>query len=369
MIRKVFFLYLLVGTISLFAREAEHEFVKDLKEQWLIYRDGQFKPYISTETNATKTLSFFIPPGSDELSSIRIKFNSGGSIFVNSNLLLSNKASVDVFWNLDSLGKLFVNEKLFVTLYFEDGNMENVITQILKPLEPNRQESSFFNILMKKEDYSRHQSFILLFLFFCIYMAIVRKFFWQEFLQLFSPFNIFSDKREELSSRTRFMVFSNIFLLASIPFSLTLIWLYIKEYHINSFFSHDFMFQVGLHDLRIVFLVVYALILIKYFLLTNLSKLFSLHFFFIGQYLKGIKLMIFGFGLIMTVMTVYSLISQHLISSSDILVCGVALVLIRALVLGIKLIRNTSFKKLHLFSYLCATEIVPQFLLLNFFLS
>lgn len=343
--------------------------VTELRDNWMTYEGHRYVPYVSTESLEKSTVSFFIPVVSKKAQFLQVEFQGAGTIFINNQFFYSNANGIDSLWSINSLSQLFSSTELFATVYFKDASSNQLVTRIVEKKNAQDQEGSFWAINLEKVVPSDHQPFILYILLFCGYMAVLRKYLWKEFQFVYNVTKVFSDQSDDFGGKNKFFIISNIFILAFIPGLIVLILVYLKQYRSVFVLDADIWRILSDYSLVRVFSFSFLLLFVKYFLLSSLSRLFSLESICFSQYYAGIKLGLFGIFLMIITMAIYGGVIGKPIGLSQVYLISFIYLVVKGFILGFKLIASSSFKKLHLFSYLCGTEIIPQTLLIGLVLG
>jgi len=334
-----------------------------------------YLPFISgaVESNA---LSFMIEAAANHGKSIRICAEQGSSILIEANLAGFFERTSCLELDLDSLKKIYSKDRLFFTIYNPDLNFSsNYRYAIVTPgaiSEIVRNDLELYPIPRDNLDFRN---------FFVLGLTLVLLLLAGFFSFQSRTFRSFYDLRSILSIRSRsnllqsFRLFERINLLFISFHSLLMGFLVVvgvstRQEWIRAVPGFDpgdlgnLMIYWGL--ITIVLLIFY---IIKYGLIVQLSRLFGLQEFRDQHFLDYLRLsMVFFlvfFGLVVLINLATRILNIEMVS---LLIDSAAVfMLLRVLIIFFKLNSLSSYHRLHLFSYLWSTEVLPLVFILKLF--
>jgi len=329
--------------------------VSDLSNGWMILEDGQFK-IIQSDKIGRKAIHFYIKDADDN-SNLLMKVPAGSSIWIDNNLFELFEKDTTIIISSEKI--LNGKKERLISVYGRGLNKTSLETKLINPSfiqsrTPEKRSKTDF------DDYYSISFFIGLLLVVFLKMSSTGNI--QEYFMIGRTFNARS--RDEVLFKSKLLTSPNpiFYLVLSFLASQLLITLFIlAPESFNQVINYRALGVWGLIFLQfLILLAFYIWILLKWMIIKYLAGLFRIsefspvHFFnyqrlslfillFVSAVLFGIY---FGQG---STLADYSLIIW-------VILFGAAF---RIILILIKLLNASSYKFLHLFSYLCATEIIP----------
>jgi hypothetical protein len=322
--------------------------VKDLSSSLYKYEDGAFVPREAREKNRTVYLS--LRPGEYRGDFLQLRADENFSLFVNGKFAASE--GTHVVYNIDSLRQVFGSPDLLLGIYHNEPsglnveivsrNAKAVASSVIKPATGFRDFASV--------------AILVLLIFFALMFRLNPKLAGDYF----SISRIFSLREtEDNQVYTRITSSSNIlfyvFCSLMAGFSLTVIFEFTSVAPGSG--GH---FGVALVRWLGLSLVVLLLFFAKIVLVYTLSALFGIkgvggvHFFY------WIRVLVVTGSILSVVVFIYFISRGQNDTVYEVMRWSITIVLISLIALVfLKLMRRAECSIFHLFSYICATEIIP----------
>ncbi len=328
---------------------------QDLRTDWQIQHHGKFEKYAGQRI---KTIYFTLDRRSLG-GSLIIQDREPFSLFINGKLNGLYKDSltlhVDSLWALHQ-GKLFIGV-----------HQENTIYSLKTLLRSQTRQADFDNPLRPANFFSDFVVIAsLLLLIALIGLLRVNSSLTLDYLNVIKLFSL--QDRDESTVASRIGASINLFFFALISFFLGLVLMIIFNiapdrirYAVNFVFNSTrqaFLYWILLSAM------ILALLVVKLILIAGFSMLFGLKDSVRFQFFNFVRLLFVTAGVMAMLAIVYFVFhSQNPNLFYSLLTIGSFFVAIGTVFLFLKLLARTSFPVFHLFSYLCATEIIPLMIL------
>lgn len=354
-IRFKFFYFLLLLPVLLFGQEKELQTIKDLKDEWKVFSEKQYVPFDENVEADSRAIYFSLDPGRYPNSFLEVRSPNSFSLFLNHRLFILRENAVRI--NLDSLKKVSAPPWLF-SVYQRDGLswLNTEIVSLRTPeLNSNSIRSGYFFL-----DFSILVS-IALFLFFVVLLRTNPRL-TLDYLNVVRLFSILEREDTLLNSRISSSVNILYYGFSSLLAAFILLIIFHfggREIAIAEYFTVDSMSEGFLQWIKLSFIVMAALIA-KLILLLILARLFDSKENTAIQFYNYMRLLFFTFGLAAIVCVCYFVFKiQNPEAYSFLVNCIISLLIVWVFIVGLKLLRRSSFRFFHLFSYLCASELIP----------
>lgn len=338
-----------------------------LEERWFYSTESNsFEPSFKATLPDPALVGFYIQLNGDYLHFLRICAPIGTAVWVDTQLILGETQEDCFQLDLGEWRSKFARDSVFVVLHKDTGLLSSAdITAIAHG------ESSGTNdkvILPVKRSIDKRDHFILL---FTIAFLVTTGFFRLQFSRIFRSF---IDLNRVLSFRVRDEMVSGFRLLSTPSITIHMLVSMLAAFFLTigqSYLSTEAAIAPTLSN-YISEWVVYALLIMafllsKRFLIQIFGEIFQMRgaiYLQVFEYLRTIFILL-SIALFVYVLFFYlfGTASQWLISN----MAGFAIAFLISVMLLMfyKLAFETRYQKLHLFSYLCATEILPAILLIK----
>jgi hypothetical protein len=332
----------------------------DLKEHWLVYQAGQWAAF----NNQSSTSIFFWVDGRKEKSNfLSIEGKRSYSIFINSKLISQNAGKVKL--SIDSLSKIY-SPQLFVGLFAPHG-----VHQIHTSIEKIRLNSTLESPLRKGNYFLDFTILATLILIVCFVLFLrtnpALTFDYLDVMKLFS----FQDRDEStltlrIASSVNLLIylFGSFFLALILLISLHLMGGQVSLAKVFPIHSTAQAFWQWL----ILSLIIFGLLLVKLLWLVMLSALFGFRDTVSLQFFNFVRVILISVCLLAALSTLYFTIGvQHENYFFHLLTILSIVFALGTAIMYFKLLAKMPFHFFHLFSYLCASEVIPLMILVKVF--
>jgi hypothetical protein len=350
----IFALLSLLTTGMVTVTGQDFQVMKDLQPEWQAYEDGKFVPYAS-RSSATEVVYFSLPSRPHAGQLLSIKSAKPLSLFINNRFSTAGK---NFELAIDSLAKVAASTTLLVALYQDDMDTDALATTIgvRKPVHDDflrRQTSGF-------KDFA-----ILAVLILATFAIVIVRLNPKLASDYFSIGKIVS-AREIDDAQTYTRIASSTNILFYIYSSMLLAYYLVISFHFvtDSYpvalaFQQDEFVSIFAGWLRVGGIVL-LLLFVKIVLVFGLSFLFGIPEIAGVHFFNWVRLVLVVIGTLSIFLFIYLL--WH---GQNPGVYSVMLKLLGWFTLGwmilifLKLNGRTGASMFHLFSYICATELIP----------
>ena len=353
--------------------------IKDLKRSLLIYSNKQ-KSFVPHAFGAQVN----VPVVSTNLSGKEFSGNKlmvcgqpGTSLFVDQKIVASQKNDTCLSFDIDSLFSTYGRsgeDDMFLSVYHKDLEIDALQFSIVKKLSDEEilKIESNTDIMAVSRDVSLFKDFYVIGLLLILALiAMIKVAYPKIFSEFFSLGKVFSFKwREDSLIASR--AISSVNLLFLIVYSLLMSFIVVVLWHETGTAPQQFDFIV-FNDFSSSFFswitiafFVYFIMILKYIIIYISSSLLGFKDIVSYHFLDYIRIsQIFMIGLLIIIS--FSTISFRNFITPDSAIFPYIIftsVFLTTMLLFFKLLSSTSYKNIHLFSYLCTAELVP-FLVLS----
>lgn len=346
---------------------------EDVSLDWVFYDEGEktMLPFLANNKQYPVSMHLSVDLDKGKQAYLMLEIPENASLFIQNKFISHHDKSELKYYSLDSLRNVFKIDNLQLTLYNNarfsypsDAKIGFIHKTLATSVDVNPV------LLRHFDDRSDYLKMIILLLF--TFFVVLYSLFPAELLDFFSLRRLFTfrftntalTKYRSLTKTQTLVIFYEAMLLAGI----LIIFL---NYYSNPVGEAFFLKINPIWGWLLIFGIVLLLVFLKYILISIVSALFGLvdriNFYFV-EYLR----MSMIFYSILFIIISYTIINKFYIL--DVLLDGLIISVIifnlmRLVVLYFKFRRSISMKSLHLFSYLCATELIPIVIGLKFFLK
>ena len=354
-----FFLVAVLSTAVSPVWAQEGYVVQDLTPEWTVFDDGAYRPYDRSRDAGADVVYFTLDAGLHRGTQVRISGRHAKAVFINGKLVASGDLR-DVTYNVDSLADRFPGRLLLFGVYATHIYPENLkvslVTAGVRPaggLEELVRPRTFFHDFVVS-------GIILLFILFIVVTQLTKvpiAFFFTR--RMFS-----AHESEEVQLYTRIASTTNIlfyvFTSLVIAFYLMIIFRATGDRYVLGLANQaETYFGTVLKWGRLssILLIMFFL---KIGLVTLMSRTFGMWEFVGFQVVNWMRLMLVSFGILTLVEVVYFLSGGKSGAFYTAFMWGFLVVLIAWVILFFaKVARRPGISLFHIFSYLCATEVLP----------
>jgi hypothetical protein len=327
----------------------------DLQSTWLLYEDGKYVP--NSFDDVQNTIYFKLEPARYLGGELKIESSRPYFLFINSKL--SGEYAGERIFSIDSLAGRYLSNELLACIYQQSINPRELKTTITK-LRTSASVVAYGRPSTHFKDFVIVSGLTII-VFFLVISQINPKL----ASDYFSVEKIFSPREaDDAQSNARLTSSNNFQFYVGCSFLIAL-YLLIILYHLPEAYALPLKFQAdGFWSIlwqwfRLSFVILLAFILkiVIVFLLTrlfNMRGLARVHFF------NWIRLMLIVFGgATIIVFCYYILRGQNESIFVAFLSLIVATLIAWIFIVFMKLNGKTEHSMFHLFSYICATELIP----------
>ena len=355
---KVAFLVFAGLLFSSFAAERLYV-VDDLQDEWLVFEGGEYRPFERASDSGGEAIYFQLDATKHKGEYIQIGGKYVKALFINGKLVASGDLQ-NATYNLDSLGNKFYSSFLSFGVYAADIYPENLKSVLLSPEKP---VSSGVGDVKRPRTY--FNDFVVSVTIFLFVLLIVITQLTKVPLSFFFARRMFSGhESEEVQLYTRIASTTNIlfyiFTSMIIGFYLMVIFRFTGDRFVTGLdYSSDTYFGTILKWGKLS-----TVLLVAFFGKIGLILLFSYTFGmleYLGfQVVNWMRLVMVILGMLTLVLVVYFLSRGISESVYVAFLWGLVGVLSAWLIIFFaKVARRPGFSLFHIFSYLCATEVIP----------
>lgn len=350
--------------------------VQDLKGEWLVYNQDQesLVPFVKDFFDQ-KSINFYLDLNKYQDYHLSLDLPTKTSLLIENRIVFSSKKRVTKFFNIDSLKQLYNADNILISIFSADINVEKIGSEIV-----DRNSNQLSNSTETMVDISRRRHNIYIDFFILAVISILAsvvfvkqiiKSTFSDYLSVSSTFSI-KPKSEALYS---IGVFASSNILMYILYGLSLGFMIIMTLasspnELITGFQNEKPFQlIGLSLLLSIVLVI--LLVLRYFLLRIVGGLYKMKNLVSIQFYDYLRITFFML-LVFFVLLVFNFgIGGSLINTDKSLfvIIFIFLLCLRPLFIFLKLNNLAGIKNLHLFSYICATELIPLTIIVKLFLN
>lgn len=353
--------------------QESHDFVvvEELKPFWKIKStDNDLVPYLGeTEIDI---IYFELIPARYHGGTLQIRAGEDHYLFVDNKIHLRFSSNSITYFDIDSLKELRPGIPFWFGIYSENLNPVEISTVIVNKGKRKYEVSDASSLSPMVRNVVNDNEFLVMTICLLGLLLILRASRYKLFVEYLSPRRAFSirQKSDVLTSLSPVtgdhLFFEGLYSLL-ISFALTYP---ASQLHIWS----EELGQLGLSRISqygILTLSTFILMKLKWILISFVSTLFrvkqlsSVHYFTYFRLSLLIGLMGFGFSIL-----IQPFVNVNVLDLSNMLgLLLMMLLFVRVMVIALMLNNKHSFRKLHLFFYLCTTELFPLAIFIKVFLK
>jgi hypothetical protein len=342
--------------------QSDNALVKDLRDEWMILDHTLYR---KMEDEAVKAVYFSLDANSLKGDFLRVADGEPFAIFINQKLV-AEKDRGAVMFRIDSLRALYASP-LAISIFQQRG-IRSLSTSILSssPAVPTFDQTLY----PRKENFFLNFALITV-LLVCIHLAFLMGTHPRLTFDYLNASKLFSiQEREEnlLASRVTSRVNLLFYLFCCLFCSTTLLLVFHLTKDVVPLAHHFPIRSTGEGFFQWIRLstILASIFIVKMVIVFVFSDLFKIKDVAAIQYFHFIRALILAAGLI-TVFSILNFIFKGPMGGLHfiLLKAGAGVLVLSALMMYLKLLRLTRYHFFHLFSYLCASEIIPLVILLK----
>lgn len=286
------------------------------------------------------------------------------SLFIDKKLVQRVEPAANLIWNTEDVFKKY-GEEIEVTFYSAALDTENIkanLYSIADATEGQLSESEVI-ILQQRGDVSSFHNFLIIGLLILGFFSATLYNYYPRVSADFFRFERAIAIREIDENLLKSRPFNRINVLFYLLFCLVTGLLLVTIFYLARFgISIKIDTTVSLIWLWLrASSIIFVWLILKYLVVRNFTNLFNIKGFLPSHYFNYIRLGFFSFLAILFIIIV-SYLGFEITNSgyyNTLFTILLILVVLRSLLIMFKLMNSASYKFLHLFSYLCGTEIIP----------
>ncbi|MDJ1505083.1 DUF4271 domain-containing protein [Xanthocytophaga agilis] len=367
----------------------DYKLIQGLEDQWVIYNDNYkgYIPYFRKEHGVQAALSLYVDLRKYSHYNLFLQAPKETHLFVQSQLCRTLSAQSRTVVNIDSLQKQYKTRFVLITLYVPDGHSQLPTAQIVYPYKnkasqiENKEDSDVVlsgvrnSYQPKLRDLSEFPDFVTV----CIvsllaFYTFLLNYHPKAFKRNFSFNDMFSvDSREDATLIAKPLSQINILFVLAHSMSLSLFYMMAQRYS-DTFFvnvlpiqlSDSFGSLFGYFALCVS--IIWVLLIGKYFFIYAIGIVFGINNVASIHYYEYLLFSRIFFLIVLPLQFIFMLsFPQWLVGALKMVVIGLFIFnIIRIVTISSVLNKITSFRNLYLFSYLCATELIPLLIGIKF---
>lgn len=343
-----------------YALTDESTIEKDLRDEWMLFKDGEYQSISTGAEFKSKVIYLHLNLSAKSNSYLQVSSTNLFSVFVDG--LLTEEASTHKLISLDSIrqhrGTSAVTVAIFQSIGIEEEHLQ---TSFVTKIE---NKVGGVEIISRSPTYFR--DFIVTGVLFLLILLILvirqNPKLAGDYLSLQKLFSTstsqdsLGDTRTNSSSNILFQVFCSILF----GFLFTILTTYLRsDYRIATLFTHTTYIEV-LWIWLMLSVLIFVLLLFKQLVIYIFAFLFGIKELAAPHYFNLIRLLFWVLGISGVFVAIYLLAhGEQVIVFRNLYFLLAWSLGISLVIIFFKLSRRVSFSMFHLFSYLCATEIIP----------
>lgn len=353
--RSITFVLLLLLLIP-FLLQGQDFVSKDFRSEWQMYQGERYVPFDAKAKNST--IYFWLEPSQFGGQQLRVESSEPFAIFVNGQLFASGSGRVD--FSVDSVQKVFMAPVLLVGIHQDKIRAGGLQTLIVSKAPVKTSEVELPMTFSSFRDFVIVGMLILVSVLILVgqlnpklaadYFSIIKMFFLREG----EDSQIYS----RITSSINFLFY--VYCSLMIGYYLMIIFRFIpSDYVVALAFQSDSFGEAILLWIKLSAIIL-AIIFLKVLLVYLLSRMFGLTEIAGIHIFNWIRLLLVVFGSLTMILFFYFILHGQNENFHEILLKTISWLLVGWMFLIIlKLSKRMSHSMFHLFSYICATELIP----------
>ncbi len=362
-LKALIFIFMIHSVALAIGKAEKYEVIRDLRLDWEFYSDEDqgFLPYIAGNNIMTNAIYFHLPLERYKNKYMIISFQPGASLWINERLVGYYPKSKIIWYSIDSMLRSHVKDTVLVSVYDPSSSFDELIT-VIGVRAPVAVNAKTVNEIFMREIDENKDSFIIIAFIIIAFFTFWYNVFPIDFKFFFSLSSVFH-RHTNSGSITSSLVISKPQLIFIYGLSLVIAFLlvvhqFVEEVSVLKWFLAEKPVFWGWFLLS---MIVFVVLMLKYVLIIVLSSLFGISD-LANYYFLGIMVLSMIFYMILFVILVVSGLSTYHNAGEIVRFLTYPIIFfypIRLVFMFFALRRNTTVNNLHLFSYLCATELIP----------
>lgn len=333
---------------------------KNLQQEWMVFVENEYRPFTEeNDNNNVNTIYFWIEVNQYRGQYLRIRSLFQPSVFINGRLAGQCYNTITT-WRIDSLQKVYSSSTLLVALHQKKILAESLHTTIASRGTQSALEEDFTKPVNFFKDFVIVAALILL-----IILVLIMQLNPKLSSDYFSVTRIFSVRESDdnqlysrITSSSNLLFYSYCSLVFS--FYLMMVFHYVAPQYDVAWPFHAESFGSALLQWLKLSALLLLIYFIKIFLVYLSTRLFGLQEIFGLHVFNWIRLMLLVFGALSVLLVLYHIVHEQDAGIYTTLLWLVAWVFIGWIIIVFpKVMRRAKYSMFHIFSYICATEIIP----------
>lgn len=331
--------------------------VKDFKPEWQIYQGEHYVPFQTTDEKVT-TIYYWVEPSKFSGHTMRIESNEPYSVFINGQLLTSRSTRLDIA--IDSVQQIFAASPWLIGIHQEKIRPGGLQTLILST-SPTKELSA--EMPMR---FSSFRDFVIVGMLILVSVLIIviqlNPKLASDYFSVIKMFFMREGEDSQIHSRitSSINILFYVYCSLMIGYYLMIIFRFIPSHYVvalgfqSASFGEAMFLWVKLS--AIVLAIVFFKVILVYCLtiMFGFTEIAGIHIF------NWIRLLLLGFGTLTVVLFLYFISHGQNENFHIVLLKIISWLLIGWMFLIIlKLSKRMTHSMFHLFSYICATELIP----------
>ena len=343
---------------SVFA-EKKFNIRRDLRPHWMTYEEGSYRPLEHLPFTGLNTIYLALSAGDYPGASLRVASDKPFFLFLNGKV--AGEYTGEVMMDIDSLSRAALGSEFLVAIHRDDINDRDLKTEIA-----STGVSAPMDTGNARKPYSHFRDFVVIsgLLIILLFLAELRL---NPKLaaDYFSVSRMFSSREvEDSQASARLTSGSNVqfYVLCSLMtgfYLLIILYNLPSRYALPARFHATGFWMTGWQWLKLS-AIIFMVFMLKLSIIFSMTRLFGMRGMARFHFFNWMRLLLIAFGTATVVVFIYFISRGDSPVFFVVFLSLVIAVLIAWIVVAIfKLTGRTGHSIFHLFSYLCATEIIP----------
>lgn len=351
------------GCLTLLAAQttAQHVVKRDLMQDWQVFRDNRYESFADHQPSTT----VYFEVNADKFSrdNLRIQAVKPFTLFVNGKLAAGQNGN----FSIDSLARKYSSSRLMIAIH-----QDKIIPSALRTTIEARVRTNNGPIVSADRPATFFRDFVTVALIaLLLLLIIVMRLNPKLTSDYFSVTKIFSLRESDDSQvRTRISTSTNVlfygFCSLILGFYLLIIFHFLTPVYATANYFQTTSFFSAVAQWILLSVIVLGIFLVKMILIYSVSNMFGardvagIHFF------NWIRMLLIVFGMLSLVVFTYFVLRGQSVGMNIFLLKLVGWCLaLWTILIFLKLNGRSGYSLFHLFSYICATEIIPLVIIIT----
>ncbi len=329
---------------------------KDLKTEWKVFQDNKYVSF-SEAQGSISSVYFLLNVAEFGQDALFIKDTDPFSLFVNGKFVANTK---QITLKIDSIGKVFSSTAITFAIHKEGGITKTLVTEIKSTSPPVKSDEALIHRSTSFRDFA-----IVSFMILIIMLITIVRLNPKLASDYFSITKIFSLRESEdsqvysrITSSTNILFY--IFCSLMLAYYLIIIFHFVPEHHPIAFLFQSESFGMAMLQWLKLSGIVLTAFFIKIILVYGLTAMFGANELAGVHFFNWIRVVLIFFGALTIVLSIYFIMHGQQIKFFSVLLQLLSWVLVGWMILiALKLSSKMGRSMFHLFSYICATELIP----------